>query len=181
MISANSAFTWKNIALQGIPRSMTQCPCGSEKNLEGCCAPIIGGAPAPTAEALMRSRYTAFSLGEIDYLVDTLSPDIRGDFDPIEAGNTAGEAKWKGLEVRAVTDGGEDDESGSVEFVARFALGGQARVHHELAQFRREEGRWMCVGGTMDPKGQPRKVVKIGRNEPCICGSGKKYKKCCGA
>ena len=129
----------------------------------------------------MRSRYTAFALGEIDYLVDTLSPDIRGDFDPIEAGTTAGQAKWLGLEVRAVTDGGEDDDSGTVEFVARFSLAGQARVHHELAQFRREEGSWMCSGGTMDPKGQPRKVVKIGRNEPCPCGSGKKYKKCCGA
>ncbi len=101
----------------------------------------------------MRSRYTAFVLGEIGYLADTLSVDIRGDFDQIEAENTAGDAKWQGLELRAVTDGGEDDESGSVEFTARFSLGGQQRVHHELAEFRREEGRWMCVGGTMDPKG----------------------------
>lgn len=160
---------------------MTQCPCGSDQTLDGCCGPIIKGTPAPTAETLMRARYTAFVLGEIDYLVDTLSEDIRGDFDRIEAENTAGDAKWQGLDVRAVTDGGEDDEIGLVEFVARFSLGGQQRVHHEIAEFRREEGRWMCVGGTMDPKGKPRKVVKIGRNAPCPCGSGKKYKKCCGA
>ena len=160
---------------------MTQCPCGSDQTLDGCCGPIIKGTPAPTAETLMRARYTAFVLGEIEYLVDTLSLDIRGDFDRIEAENTAGDAKWQGLDVRAVTDGGEDDEIGSVEFVARFSLGGQQRVHHEIAEFRREEGRWMCVGGTMDPKGQPRKVDKIGRNAPCPCGSGKKYKKCCGA
>lgn len=160
---------------------MTQCPCGSDRNLDLCCGPIIEGTAAPTAEALMRSRYTAFALGETGYLVDTLSADLRGDFDPIEAESTARDAKWLGLEVRAVSDGGEDDDSGSVEFVARFSLGGQRRVHHELAEFRREEGRWMCVGGEMDPKGPPRQVVKIGRNEPCPCGSGKKYKKCCGA
>lgn len=160
---------------------MTPCPCGSDKNLDDCCQPFIKGAPAPTAEALMRARYTAFALGEIDYLVDTLAPDIRGDFDPIEAGTTAGQAKWLGLELREVTDGGADDDSGTVEFVARFTLAGQTRVHHELAEFSRREGRWMCSGGTMDPKEPPRTVVKIGRNQPCPCGSGKKYKKCCGA
>ena len=160
---------------------MTLCPCGSEKDLDGCCGPIIGGAPAPTAEALLRSRYTAFVLGDIGYLADTLSSDIRGDFDQVEAESTAANAKWQGLEVRAITDGGEDDETGSVEFMARFRLRGKQRAHHELANFRREQGRWMCVGGQMDPKGPPRQVVKVGRNEPCPCGSGKKYKKCCGA
>ncbi|HEB79240.1 MAG TPA: hypothetical protein ENI79_02030 [Rhodospirillales bacterium] len=160
---------------------MTLCPCGSGQDLDGCCGPIINGAPAPTAEALMRSRYTAFALGDIGYLADTLSPDIRGGFDQVEAESTANDAKWRGLEVRAVTDGGEDDEAGSVEFMARFKLRGKQRVHHELAEFRREKGRWMCVGGQMDPKGPPRQVVKVGRNEPCPCGSGKKHKKCCGA
>ena len=129
----------------------------------------------------MRSRYTAYTLGNMDYLADTLTPEARGDFDPIEAGGTASESLWQGLELRAVTDGGPDDETGSVEFVARFRLHGEQRAHHELARFRREEGRWVCAGGEMDPKGPPRQVTKIGRNEPCPCGSGKKYKKCCGA
>ena len=160
---------------------MTLCPCGSDQNLDGCCEPIINGAPAPTAEALLRSRYTAFVLGNIGYLADTLSPDIRGDFDEVEAESTASDATWQGLEVRAITDGGENDESGSIEFIARFRLRGQQRVHHELAKFRREQGRWMCVGAQMDPKGPPLEVVKVGRNDPCPCGSGKKYKKCCGA
>ncbi|MHA1537170.1 MAG: YchJ family protein [Alphaproteobacteria bacterium] len=163
------------------PQSTTICPCGSGRNLDGCCGAFIAGAPAPTAEALMRSRYTAFALGETDYLVATLAPAIRAGFDPGETGDTLGDTKWQGLEILAVGDGGEDDESGTVEFVARFSHGGQARVHHEVAEFRRQEGRWMCVGGTMDPKGRPREVVKIGRNERCPCGSGKKYKKCCGA
>ncbi len=160
---------------------MTPCPCGSGQDLDECCGAMIAGAPAPTAEALMRSRYTAFALGQIDYLTDTLAPEARADFDPIEAGSTARDAVWQGLEVRAITDGGRDDETGLVEFVARFRLRGDQRVHHELARFRREQGRWVCAGGDMDPKGPPRRVVKVGRNDPCPCGSGKKYKKCCGA
>ncbi len=160
---------------------MTPCPCGSGQDLDDCCGAMIAGAPAPTAEALMRARYTAFALGQIAYLTDTLAPEARGDFDPIEAGGTASDAVWQCLEVRAVTDGGRDDETGSVEFVARFRLHGEQRLHHELASFRREQGRWVCAGGDMNPKAPPRQVVKVGRNDPCPCGSGKKYKKCCGA
>ena len=160
---------------------MTPCPCGSGQDLDDCCGAIIAGAPVPTAEALMRSRYTAFALGNMDYLASTLAPEARGDFDPIEASGTASESVWQGLEVRAITDGGPDDETGSVEFVARFRLRGEQRAHHELASFRRERGRWVCAGGEMNPKGPPRQVVKVGRNDPCPCGSGKKYKKCCGA
>ena len=86
-----------------------------------------------------------------------------------------------GLELRAVTDGGVDDAIGTVEFVARFRFNGEQHLHHELASFRREQGRWVFVAGDMNPKGPPRRVVKVGRNDPCPCGSGKKYKKCCGA
>jgi len=160
---------------------MTTCPCGSGQTLDGCCGPVIAGAAAETAEGLLRSRYTAFVLGNIEYLADTLGPEIRGDFDQVEAANTAKDAKWQGLEVRAVTGGGADDETASIEFIARFRLHDQQRAHHEVSEFRREDGRWMCVGGEMDPKGPPRRVVKVGRNEPCPCGSGKKFKKCCGA
>lgn len=160
---------------------MTDCPCGSERDLDDCCGAIIAGTPAPTAETLMRSRYTAYALGNIDYLSDTLAPEARADFDPIEAGGTADETVWQGLELRAVTGGGADDETGLVEFVARFRLRGEQRLHHELASFRREQGRWVCSGGEMNPKGPPRQVDKVGRNDPCPCGSGKKFKKCCGA
>ncbi len=129
----------------------------------------------------MRSRYTAFAIGNIDYLAETLSSEARKDFDKTDAENTAGNAKWQGLEVRAVTGGGEQDETGTVEFVAHFTLGGQRHAHHELAAFEREDGRWVYTTGQINPKEAPREVVKIGRNAPCPCGSGKKYKKCCGA
>lgn len=160
---------------------MTSCPCGSDQNYDDCCGAIIGGAPAPTAEMLMRSRYTAFALGNVGYLAETLSSESRADFDEIEAENTASNSKWQGLEIRGINGGGENDENGTVEFVASFRIEGQQRIHHELATFEREEGRWVCSGGQTNPKSAPRQVVKVGRNEPCPCGSGKKYKKCCGA
>ena len=160
---------------------MASCLCGSGKELDACCSAIIAGAPALTAEALMRSRYTAFAHGNMDYLSQTLAPEIRDDFDPVESTSTADDAQWQGLEVRDVVGGGENDDTGIVEFVASFRLRGQQRVHHERATFRREEGRWLCDGGDMDPKGPPVRVDKVGRNDPCPCGSGKKYKKCCGA
>ena len=66
---------------------MTQCPCGSGQDLDRCCAPYIDGNPAPTAEALLRSRYTAYVLGNVDYIAHTMSMDIRDTFDQIEAEN----------------------------------------------------------------------------------------------
>lgn len=159
---------------------MTSCPCGSELNLDECCGPIISGGTASTAEILLRSRYTAFVLGNIGYLADTLSLDMLPNFDQVEAEKTARDAKWQGLELRTITDGGANDESGSIEFVARFKLGGEQRIHHEIVNFGREGGRWVCTGGKVNPKGPPRISSKVGRNEPCPCGSGNKFKKCCG-
>ena len=160
---------------------MTQCPCGSGQDLDDCCGAMIAGAPAPTAEALMRARYTAFALGQIDYLADTLAPEARGDFDPIEAGGTASDAVWQSLE------GAPSPMAVGMTRPARwsswpaFACAASRACINELARFRREQGRWVCAGGDMNPKAPPRQVVKVGRNDPCPCGSGKKYKKCCGA
>ncbi len=160
---------------------MTACPCGSGRGLDDCCGPIIAGAPAPTAEALMRSRYSAFTLANASYLKATLAPEIRGDFDAGETEETAKNTIWDGLAVQAVAAGGANDETGTVEFTARFRFRGERRVHHELASFRREGGQWMYDGGEINPKGPPCQVTKVGRNQSCPCGSGKKFKKCCGA
>ena len=67
-----------------------------------------------------------------------------------------------------------------VEFLIHFRRDGNDMRHHERASFRREDGHWFYVSGEVNPKGEPRRVVKVGRNEPCPCGSGKKYKACCG-
>lgn len=160
---------------------MTNCPCGSNRTLDDCCGQIIAGAPAPTAEALMRSRYTAVTQGRIDHLDATHAPEAREDFDKDQTQAMATDATWNGLEVRRVEGGTASDQTGTVEFVARFLLRGKQFAHHELASFRREAGQWVYVDGQMNPKQPPRRVEKVGRNDPCPCGSGKKHKKCCGA
>ncbi|CAA7621991.1 YchJ family protein [Magnetospirillum sp. UT-4] len=159
---------------------MTSCPCGSGHALDQCCGPIIAGAPAPTAEALMRSRYTAFTFANLDYLERSLAPEAREDYDRGETETWVKEARWQGLEIRRAT-GGEGDEQGTVEFVARYTLKGKPYAHHELSSFRRLDGHWVYVDGTINPRPEQRVVEKVGRNDPCPCGSGKKYKKCCGA
>lgn len=157
---------------------MSLCPCTSGRPLAECCAPLLDGAAATTAEALMRSRYTAFVQGRLDYLDTTLAPEKRDDVDHTEVESSSREAQGLGLDVRATTDDGDD---ATVEYVARFRLHGQQVAHHELARFRRENGRWLYVDGDVNPKPAPRQTAKVGRNDPCPCGSGQKYKKCCGA
>ncbi len=156
------------------------CPCGSGQTLAACCGPYLGGAaPAPTAEALMRSRYSAFVTGNIDYIEQTLLPETRADFDRKNITDWAGNSSWLGLEVRSTEAGGVGDQTGQVEFIARFTFGGQQHAHHEMSRFVKRDGRWWYVDGDIVTP-RPRTVVKIGRNDPCSCGSGKKYKKCCG-
>ena len=157
------------------------CPCGSNNSFDACCGPIIAGAPAATAEALMRSRYSAFTLEEFDHIENTHGAGIRADFNRSAAESVANDAHWLGLKILNVTGGGGGDEAGTVEFVTRFKKRGEEYSHHELASFLREEGSWMYVEGSMNPKHAPRQVAKVGRNNPCPCGSGKKFKKCCGA
>lgn len=161
---------------------MNQCPCGSGRASEDCCGPILAGTPAPTAESLMRARYTAFVTQRVDeFAYETLAPEKRADFDREAVEQSSRDVEGLGMEVRHVVDGGAGDETGSVEYVARFRVRGKKQIHHELATFRREDGRWLYVDGNVNPKSPPRRVVKVGRNEPCPCGSGKKYKTCCAA
>ncbi len=161
---------------------MSNCPCGSNATYDECCGPYIAGAAAPTAEALMRSRYTAYTENNQAYLLETLAPESRDEEEEAQANAEANpNMKWQGLEIRATSEGGERDETGIVEFVAKYRVGDQSGIHHERSSFRREEGRWVCIGGEINPKPEQRIVQKVGRNDPCPCGSGKKFKKCCGA
>jgi SEC-C motif-containing protein len=156
------------------------CPCGLEASTEECCGAIISGQrEAETAEALMRSRYTAYVLGEIDHIMNTHHPDADEEADRKTTEQWSKQGKWLGLEIVETKEGGKDDDAGEVEFIARYEIKGHAFHHHERAQFRRVKGAWRYWDGTM-VKPQPVRVgPKVGRNEPCPCGSGKKYKKCC--
>tara|TARA_R110000787_G_scaffold17835_2_gene55248 strand:- start:806 stop:1288 length:483 start_codon:yes stop_codon:yes gene_type:complete len=159
---------------------MTSCPCGSGIEFENCCGPYIGGAPAPTPEALMRSRYTAFVQGEIDHIERTVVREEREKFDRAAAQEMSGSVDWLGLKILGTTAGGADDDTGTVDFEAHFRQKGERQVHRERSTFCREDGRWVYVDGDFDLKPETRRVEKIGRNQACPCGSGKKYKKCCG-
>jgi SEC-C motif-containing protein len=122
------------------------CPCGSGHRLLACCGRYHAGAPAepaPTAEALMRSRYSAFVLDRLDYLLATWHPTTRpAALEPNEPG-----LRWLGLTVRhhRVLDA----DHAEVSFVARSKLGGRAHRLEEVSRFVREDGRWFYVDGDL--------------------------------
>lgn len=115
-----------------------QCPCGSGNNYEACCGPFLRSEkPAPTAESLMRSRYTAFALQHAQYLLDTWHEDNRpNDLDLDSA------TKWLGLKIVASEAGGLRDSTGIVQFVARYRLAGRGHRLEETSLFKKQEGRW---------------------------------------
>lgn len=155
---------------------MTVCPCNSGKELAECCGPILAGAtPAPTAEALMRSRYTAYVQENYDYVLKSCHESTRPADDEFEGGQSV---EWCGLEIIETEAGGEDDVEGGVEFIASYRAQGGVLGLHEKASFVKEDGRWFYVDGDI-VKSPPVRSEKIARNAPCPCGSGKKYKKCC--
>ncbi len=160
---------------------MSQCHCGLEKPYEECCQPLIKGqADAKTAEELMRSRYSAYAQGEIDYIAATIDPDRTEGFDEKSARDWAENSEWHGLEVVSTYKGEEGDETGQVEFIAHYSQNRAKTKHHELADFRTIDGKWFFVDGeAVAPQPVKRDTPKVGRNDPCPCGSGKKYKKCC--
>ncbi len=161
---------------------MANCPCGSGASYAKCCKPYIDAEKhAPTAEALMRSRYTAYTRGEVDYIINTHSPDGREELSREATEKWAKESEWLGLEIVGVSGGGESDKKGTVEFKARYRDADRAIInHHELSSFVKTDGRWYFDDAKMVNRPETRESPKVGRNDPCPCGSGKKYKHCCG-
>ncbi len=160
----------------------TPCPCASGLSYAECCEPYITGArQPPTPEALMRSRYSAYALQIMPYLASTLHPGQRHDYDEAGAERWARESEWEGLEILEVVDDHSDPDRGTVEFRATYRRRGEKLVHHERAEFRRTGDQWFFYDGKMAGISQVRRdTPKVGRNDPCPCGSGRKYKKCCG-
>ncbi|MBI3928111.1 MAG: YchJ family protein [Armatimonadetes bacterium] len=154
------------------------CDCGSGASREECCGRFLSGQELPrTAEELMRSRYTAYKLGNFDYMARTQVE--RFDWDT--ARKWSGKVEWEGLSVRSVENGGPEDQEGTVDFEARYRLDRMRHVHREKSDFRRIHGRWHYVRGNfVDQDTVRRDTARVGRNDPCPCGSGRKYKKCCG-
>jgi len=161
---------------------MSDCPCCSGRAYEECCEPLLlGRVPPRTAEALMRSRYTAYTLAEIDYLFKTSGLRVRKEFDAESSRKWAQSAEWDGFEILRSEAGGEQDDAGIIEFVARYRVKDASFEHHEIAEFERINGEWRFEDGKIvGPPPARRESPKVGRNDPCTCGSGQKYKKCCG-
>jgi SEC-C motif domain protein len=146
------------------------CICGSGIASDSCCLPVIQGVkPAQTAEQLMRSRYTAYVMENSEYLMQSWYPDTR----PESLSIKAGEVSWTGLSVGKLKAGQPGDKKGEVEFIASFKQAGESEQVQENSRFVFENGKWFYLDGDIS-KGE-----KVGRNDPCPCGSGRKFKKCC--
>jgi len=160
---------------------MKNCHCGSGRQYAECCEPyIIGKAKPQTAEALMRSRYSAYVEHEIDYIVNTcVAKDGKDGIDQKSTRDWSENSTWLGLKIHGVEKGGPEDIEGTVEFEASYERDGLRDVHQEKASFKKEAGEWLYDEGTVVPRTIVRVGPKVGRNESCPCGSGKKYKHCC--
>jgi SEC-C motif-containing protein len=159
---------------------MSVCPCGSGLEYESCCEPYIAKkAAAATAEILMRARYSAYSKGKVDFIVDTCLRDAEHDIDVEATRRWSEKSKWLGLEILRTEKGGPSDTEGVVEFIATYSQDGLRDRHHEISRFVRKDGTWLFEEGEIVPTTVVREGPKVGRNDPCPCGSGKKYKKCC--
>ena len=161
---------------------MDICPCDSTKKYADCCQPVIAGErSADTAEQVMRSRYSAYVKKELGWLRASLHPDNRADYDESSSRAWAERAEWHGIEIVKTEKGGPGDQEGQVEFIVSFTENGVRQEHHELSSFKKSGGTWYFATGKPLPA---RPVVhaspRSGRNDPCPCGSGKKFKKCCG-
>lgn len=127
-------------------RDLSLCPCKSRLPYGECCAPFHYGKALPqTAEALMRSRYSAYFFGRIDYLVDTTHPDKKSPQTRADIAALADEARWKFLTILSTSKGQAGDKTGKVEFVAQYYRGGVLLEHHEKSRFRRSRGLWKYV------------------------------------
>lgn len=158
---------------------MEHCPCGKEISYTTCCGQFLEGGVLPsTPEELMRSRYTAYTLGHIDYIANTMRSPASDDFDLTSAKEFAERVEWLKLEI---VETSQQDQIGFVEFLAHFRQNNKRHMIHEKSEFHLIDAKWYYVDGVTPHVQMPAKVSHVGRNEPCLCGSGKKYKKCCGA
>lgn len=155
---------------------MTDCPCGSSASYQKCCGPFVEGKKNPdTPEQLMRSRYTAYSMAKVEYIGNTMYGRASKDFNAEAAEEWAKKVKWMKLQI---INSDMDGDKGTVEFVAHFSDNGRASVLHELSEFVKKDGKWFYIDGRV-PQASTVMSQTTGRNDPCPCGSGKKFKKCC--
>jgi SEC-C motif-containing protein len=152
------------------------CPCGSGALYSDCCQAYLAGKAFPaTAEALMRSRYTAHVRHNIDYVLQTTHPSTRGRVHASQVRTWAESVAWRRLDILDRQKGKSMDEEGTVEFQAWYVDDEGLQCLRERSRFRKEGPMWFYVDGTH--YGKP----KLDGHAACPCGSGERYKDCCGA
>ncbi len=146
-----------------------QCPCGSDKTYSACCQPYIDDNDiAPTAEALMRSRYSAYTQANTAYIQKTMQGKAAIGYDAQQSKQWAQQVEWLGLQV---FDHSPNNTDATVTFAARYRDNRGIHFIHEKSLFETKNGIWYYMDGDQQPPPQ--------RNQPCLCGSGKKFKRCC--
>ena len=155
------------------------CYCGEAKPFYDCCEPLINGKKtAQTAEQLMRSRYSAYVVVDVKYLIATTYLTQQKNFDEADIRAWAVANQWQKLEIIAIKKGKFNEEDGEVEFKASYIDNtGTPQIHHEKSTFVKENGQWYYLSGIIDSTSALPQTQN--RNDFCACGSGKKYKKCC--
>lgn len=168
-------------------RVMSVCPCKSGLKLHECCMPFIENIhlsmnseialSAPTPESLMRSRYTAYVLQHYDYIVATYVSSKAKTLSAKAMQKESENTHWLNLQV---VSSSQSLQSGEVEFIVyykeKYKESGLFYCMHELSTFIIEDGHWKYETGKMLSKTGK---IKPERNKPCLCGSGKKFKRCC--
>lgn len=146
------------------------CPCNSHRPYKSCCQPLHHGLLfANSAEQLMCSRYSAFVVQNVDYLIETLHPDMRRQDDEFALKETMTNTHWLGLKVIKHT---ADGDTATVEFAAFYQGESNTEQLHEKSHFIYDDSHWFYHHGEILA------AIKLSRNELCFCGSGKKVKKC---
>lgn len=147
------------------------CPCGSLKQYEECCLPFHNGSRMPsTAEQLMRSRYSAFCLKELNYLFNSWHPAFRPAAEEILSGTR----HYLSLQIIDTDKGREEDSTGTVSFIVRYIQQNRLCTMKEKSSFVKQQSRWLYEEGEAE---LTEELLK--KNSPCPCGSGKKFKRCC--
>lgn len=157
------------------------CPCCSQLNYDDCCRTYIEEQDYPTQpQALMRSRYTAFTQANMPYIIKTMRGKAAMDFNVEESTEWSRQIKWLGLKIVSADEVDLSMPTGFVEFIASFKDQGQLRKLHERSEFQRIDGRWYYVAS--HPPLMIKNISKANssRNGLCPCGSLRKYKNCHG-
>ncbi len=154
------------------------CLCGSQKTYIECCGVFHDNLALPqTAEQLMRSRFTAYAMRNVEYLLSSWDKTKRPDTIDFSKDNST----WTRLEIVSTKKGTEKDSKGIVEFKAYYLLEDEEYVMHEISRFKKMEGVWFYLDGVVKAVKKVNQAISQGKNAPCSCGSGKKFKRCCGA